>query len=80
MTRYLDHAMWLLMEHDIYRYLICNTKGWLDGWGKANHHREICQIIMSVYTGGDPESLFRAQENIMNKIHKATQLLTNDLS
>lgn len=63
----------------IYRYLIANTAGRLDGWEKAQRHREMCQFYVAVHTGiPEPENVDTTSQSYA-KVHTATQALTDYL-
>lgn len=69
------HLLWLLMEFDIHRYLIVNTRGRLDGYEKAMRHINLCAIFVASMKYC---SIDRAKSyDEWKKVHDATQKLTD---
>jgi hypothetical protein len=73
----LDNALWLLMDHDIARYLIVNTSGRLNGGAKAMHHLKLCTIYIAVQKCCSIEYVEYEFYDLVQKIHIATTSLTS---
>ena len=73
----LKHALWLLMEHDIHRYLMSNAHGRWDGAEKAQKHTSMCNILVSVYTQQPLDEVSHTE--LWDIVHTTSQVLTDNL-
>ena len=71
-----NHALWLLMEFNVNRYLMCNAEGRLDGFEKAKNHIELCYIYMAAMLGMSKEKVGSRYRKLFMLIHDNTQYLT----
>ena len=72
----LRHTLYLLMEFEIVRYLMCNADGREDGAEKALRHDNLCRIYLASVFGcsvDDARSLRGAE---YDAVHERTQELT----
>lgn len=74
-----DMALWLLMGHDIFRYLIVNTSGRLDGALKAHHHLQLSKTLTGVVIGKEPDLFGHRDDILAMRVHDATQEVTSHL-
>lgn len=78
----INHLLWLLMKRAIYRYLMVNTEGRLDGSEKADRHVELSYIYVASRRGVSIGSA-RLEEHgenynlLYSHIHDATRELTD---
>jgi len=75
------HVLWLLMEHDINRYLMSNAEGRQDGYAKAMHHIKLCEIYVAGIKGCSIDKagmIFNdgGESFLYEDIHDKTQALT----
>lgn len=68
------------MHHPMMRYLIVNSHGRLDGAEKATRHDEMCRYYVGLHYQITPDLARRRHEEAYQKVHAATQVLTNDLT
>jgi len=68
------HLLWMLMEFSIGRYLLSNSYGRLNGFEKAQTHRELCAIFIASKRLCSIDRA-KSDESLM-LIHDATQRLT----
>lgn len=66
--------------HAVTRYLISNSIGRRDGAAKAHWHSELCQFYVALIKGQeDPDTVRRYYEADYQRVHTATQKLTDHL-
>lgn len=70
------HAMFMLMEHDIHRYLMDSTEGRYNGFMRAEHHMNLSYIYVAVRDGIDRDDV---EYKEMMRIHNNTQEFAHDL-
>lgn len=75
----LRHALWLLMERDIGRYLLVNSHGRWDGAEKAMRHISLCTTYLSVALCCPSDQVRTFNEDSFQKVHKKTQELTDHM-
>ena len=81
----LKHALWMLMERDIHRYLLVNSEGRLDGSEKASRHLNLSYTYVASRTGvsvDEARTLMRKDcismdSLVYEKIHRETRELTD---
>ena len=78
MEKRLNHALWLLMELDIHRYLQANTVNRWDGASKATHHINLCEIYIASIMLCKPKKCLQHRD-YYERIHRKTQGLTSYL-
>lgn len=71
------HLLWMLMDHSIYRYLLSNAHGRLNGYEKAEKHIELSAIFIASKLLCSIEEAKHDDRWIL--IHDATQELTDNL-
>lgn len=76
----LNHAMWLLMEPYIHRYLMSNAVGREDGVKKALNHQKLCEIYIACELCIDPQDSHGVDDgDYFEAVHEKTQQLTGYL-
>ena len=70
--------LWLLMKHDIYRYLMVNSVGREDGAEKSTRHINLVKTMMSFINCVEPYDAMII-EDLFDGIHCATKELTDNL-
>ena len=75
----LKHALWLLMDFVIHRYLMSNTKGRENGCAKAERHLELSKIYIASRLFISMDKAERHWTKVM-KIHDATSVMTSRLN
>jgi hypothetical protein len=71
------HLLWLLMEHGIFRYLLSNTRGRLNGSEKAEQHLNLSAIFVAAKKMCSIDKAKSYDECMI--VHDATQKLTGYL-
>lgn len=71
------NACRIFMHPLIYRYLIVNTEGRLNGFEKSERHKEMCQFYVAAHLGfPDIDSVDVCGESYTS-VHASTQKLTD---
>jgi len=78
-TEMFKRACKIQTQHAVFRYLIANTQGRLDGAEKAQRHKELCDFYVAIWKGCDPDLAMRYHRDEWDAIHTATQEMTNHL-
>lgn len=71
------YLLWMLMNFSIYRYLLSNARGRIDGFEKAERHIELSSIFIAAKTFSDTDSAKHHKDIML--IHDATRKLTDYL-
>jgi hypothetical protein len=71
--------MWLLMQHDIKRYLEANSEHHMNGALKAEVHMYLCDIFLAGFFGCEIDGAKREYYTRFDAIHKATAEFTDFL-
>lgn len=74
-----ESACRIHLQFMIERYLMSNAEGRWDGAEKATRHREMCGFYVAVTQGIEVHDAHRLHPDICKAVHKATQVLTDNL-
>jgi hypothetical protein len=79
MDKELKHALWLLMNFNIHRYLMSNAQGRWNGAEKAMCHIELCKLYVAVVRLTEPDAVMMEHMEDWKAVHDKTQELTDHL-
>lgn len=67
------HALWLMTEFYVNRYLMANAHGRRDGAEKAEQHQNLCERFIAVYFCVSRDDVRMEYEAQYQDVHTATQ-------